>query len=73
MILTMPLNGLSWNVAGLRNSLRAIQELQSTVTALNIQNQDQEGSAANKISEGKDKSRVIKFGKDADFGIKFQN
>lgn len=24
MILTMPLNGLSWNIAGYKNSLRAI-------------------------------------------------
>jgi hypothetical protein len=72
MILTMPLNGLSWNIAGLRNSLRAIQELQSTVTALKIQNPNQEESVASRIADEKNESRVIKFGKGANFAIKFQ-
>ncbi len=27
MILIMPLNGLTWNIAGLKKSLRAIQEI----------------------------------------------
>jgi hypothetical protein len=34
MILTMPLNALSWNIAGVRNSLRAIKELKYTVCSL---------------------------------------